>query len=67
MSKLLTTKEVCDRVKLCRQQLWKLERQGKFPKRIPLTEGPRAKKVWREDEIEAWIESRGRGFIGRGA
>jgi len=36
-------------------QLWRLERQGKFPKRI--TVGPQ-RYAWIESELDKWIESR---------
>ncbi|MNK76980.1 Helix-turn-helix domain protein [compost metagenome] len=63
--KHLTTAEVCEMVKLKRQHLWRLIRAGKFPAGIPLGEGPNAKKVWPEAEILAWLDSRGRGLIGK--
>lgn len=61
----LTSREVCALVRLSRQHLWRLIRAGKFPAGIPLGEGPNAKKVWPEHEIQAWLESRGRGLIGK--
>jgi prophage regulatory protein len=36
-------------------QLWRLEKLGKFPKRVRI--GP-ARHGWSEDEIEAWIAAR---------
>ena len=36
-------------------QIWRLEKQGKFPKRIEL--GP-DRRAWAEHEIDAWIASR---------
>ena len=36
-------------------QIWRLEKLGKFPKRIELGPGRRA---WAEHEIDAWIASR---------
>ncbi|MGA9441139.1 MAG: AlpA family phage regulatory protein [Pseudolabrys sp.] len=36
-------------------QIWRLEKQGKFPKRIEIGPGRRA---WAEHEIDAWIPSR---------
>ncbi|MGC1822932.1 MAG: AlpA family phage regulatory protein [Pseudolabrys sp.] len=35
--------------------MWRLEKQGKFPKRIEIGPGRRA---WAEHEIDAWITSR---------
>lgn len=63
--KHLTTTEVCEMVSIGRQHLWRLIRAGKFPAGIPLGEGPSAKKIWPEAEILAWLDSRGRGFIGK--
>jgi prophage regulatory protein len=36
-------------------QIWRLEKLGKFPKRIEIGPGRRA---WAEHEIDAWIASR---------
>ena len=36
-------------------QIWRLEKLGKFPKRIELVPGRRA---WAEHEVDAWIASR---------
>jgi prophage regulatory protein len=36
-------------------QLWRLEKVGKFPRRVPLGAG---RHGWLESEINAWIESR---------
>jgi prophage regulatory protein len=38
-----------------RVQLWRLEKQKRFPKRVTLGPG---KHGWPEHEIDAWIESR---------
>jgi prophage regulatory protein len=36
--------------------LWRLERDGKFPRRIPITAGGR--KGWLEAEVVAWQQER---------
>jgi prophage regulatory protein len=36
-------------------QLWRLEKQGRFPKRITLGQN---RYGWAEHEIDAWLESR---------
>ncbi|MFY9789189.1 MAG: AlpA family phage regulatory protein [Pseudolabrys sp.] len=36
-------------------QIWRLEKQGMFPKRIEIGPGRRA---WAEHEIDVWIASR---------
>ena len=35
--------------------LWRLERDGKFPKRVPLSE---SRHGWAESEIDDWIAER---------
>jgi prophage regulatory protein len=35
--------------------LWRLEREGKFPKRVPLSE---SRHGWAESEIDDWIAER---------
>jgi len=56
MSKLLRLEAVQAKIGgLCRTTIWKLEKDGLFPKRRALT-----KKIvgWDESEIDAWIQSR---------
>jgi predicted DNA-binding transcriptional regulator AlpA len=36
--------------------LWRLERDGKFPRHIPITAGGR--KAWLESEVVAWQQER---------
>lgn len=57
---LLDFSEVRRRTGLGRTTVWRMEREGRFPKRLVI--GPTAVR-WREDEIIAWMESlpRGRG------
>jgi prophage regulatory protein len=38
-------------------QLWRKEKRGEFPKRVPLGA---ARHAWVEDEIDSWIEARAR-------
>jgi prophage regulatory protein len=46
----------CKRISgLSRTQRWRLERVGKFPKRIPLSEKAHG---WLEIEIQGWIRDR---------
>ncbi len=53
--KLLTKKEVRDRVCYSPQHIARLEKAGKFPKRVQL--GPN-RVGWVEAEIDAWIRDR---------
>lgn len=53
MDILLSQTEVCDAVKLCRAQIWRLEKENKFPKRV--TQGRRI--AWRKSEVQKYIEN----------
>ena len=39
-------------------QLWRLEKSGRFPRRVPLTGTPNGRHGWVESEIDAWIQAR---------
>jgi prophage regulatory protein len=56
---ILRQPEVCGRISLSPTQLWRLEKAGKFPERIQISANAIG---WFEDEIEAWIAARPRGF-----
>jgi prophage regulatory protein len=53
--RILTQKEVCDLVRYTPQHIRRLEKAGKFPRRLQL--GPN-KVGWRLVDIEAWIAAR---------
>lgn len=53
--KVLRFKQVKERVGYSRMHLFRLERDGKFPKRVPL--GPNS-VGWLASEIDAWIAAR---------
>ena len=62
MSNLLRFPAVQDKTGgLSRTTIWRLEREGFFPKRRVITPHTVA---WNEDEIDAWIQSRNEG-VGR--
>lgn len=42
--------------------IWRLEKRGKFPQRIQLSDN---RTGWFADEVEAWQEARPRGVEGR--
>jgi prophage regulatory protein len=42
-------------VRFSKPHLWRLERDGKFPKRVPLSA---SRHGWLESEIDAWLERR---------
>ena len=51
---ILNVKEVTSRTKLSRVTIWRLEKEGKFPPRIKISQ----KRIgWRKDEVAKWIES----------
>lgn len=52
---LMTTDEVVEAVGLSRSSIWRLEREGKFPKRRQVS----AQRVgWLRSEVTEWAESR---------
>jgi len=59
---MLSKKQVIKRTGLSGVTIWRLEKAGKFPKRVNLT-GSRV--GWLDEEIELWIETRPRGICGR--
>lgn len=54
-ARVLRLPQVCHRVGLCRSMIYRLESEGRFPRRIKL--GLRA-VGWIESEVEAWIRER---------
>lgn len=53
--RLLTTKQVLERVGLCASEVYSRIREGTFPKQVPL--GP-TRIAFLESEIDAWIDAR---------
>ncbi len=54
---LLRISDVSAMVRLSRTSIWKLERDGKFPRRVRLAGRSVA---WHRDEVVEWISSRER-------
>jgi prophage regulatory protein len=53
--RILSQRAVLARVPVSRTTLWRLERDGHFPKRIQIS----ANRVgWLESDVEAWMEER---------
>ena len=51
---ILNVKDVSLIIKLSRVTIWRLEKEGKFPPRIKISQ----KRIgWRKDEVAKWIES----------
>lgn len=57
----LNIRKVCDRTGLSRSTIWRLERDGRFPKRVKLSPGRTAHV---EAEIEGWIIARAAERVG---
>jgi prophage regulatory protein len=55
--RIIRKKALREKVPLSDSQIWRLEQQDKFPRRIQL--GPMA-VGWYEDEVDDWIETRKR-------
>ena len=53
--RILRDADVRERTGLSRTTRWRLNRRGKFPAAVPLTERAIG---WRESEIAAWIDAR---------
>ena len=53
MDQLLTFKDVSSRTRLGRTSIYRLMRQGRFPR--PKKIGPQAVR-WRESELQEWID-----------
>ncbi len=54
--KILRKNEVMKRVGYSGEHLWRLEKQGNFPRRIELQPGGAV--GWLEHEVEQWIRAR---------
>lgn len=53
--KILSAKEVTNKIGLSRTTIWRMERKGDFPQRIILSPG---RVGWNSDEIDDWLETR---------
>ena len=58
VERLLSKKQVRDIIGLSYAQIARLEKAGKFPNRIRLTDHPRGRCAWLESEIMAWVAKR---------
>ncbi len=56
--KMLSKKDLRELVLYCPQHIDRLERAGKFPKRIRLGNGPKGRVGWIEQEVLDWLTSR---------
>ena len=53
---MLRSREVQQRTGLSRTTIWRLEREGSFPKRVQIS---RNAVAWRESDVAAWIAQKG--------
>jgi len=53
--KLIRYPKLKEKVPLSRSQIWRLEKAGKFPKRIQISDNSVG---WDEADIEGWLQSR---------
>lgn len=56
-TKLLRIKDLTEIIGLSRSHIYKLAKDGKFPKPVPIVEGG-ASVGWLADEIETWLKER---------
>jgi prophage regulatory protein len=56
--KLLNKKALREKTSLSLVHLARLEADGKFPRRVKLTDAPNGRVAWLESDIDAWIELR---------
>lgn len=61
MTKLLNLAEVAARLRLSKSTLYRLLAENRFPKPRRLS---RARVVWAESEIEAWLEAKEGQHVG---
>ena len=53
--KIIRSKEVQELTGLSRTTIWRLEREGKFPTRVPLTD---SNVGWRLTDVQEWIRKK---------
>ena len=59
---ILSPNKTVKKAGISRVTIWRLEKAGKFPKRVNLTD---SRVGWIESEIEEWLQSRPRGICNR--
>jgi predicted DNA-binding transcriptional regulator AlpA len=55
--RLISRKEVCERVGLSYTEIWDRMVHFKFPKGVKLGDKQTSKVMWIEEEIEKWIDN----------
>ncbi len=56
--RLISMKVVEQLTSFSRTEIGRLEKAGKFPKRVPLSGHPRGRMAYVEDEVRDWIVKR---------
>ena len=56
--KILRKEAVSEKVGYTAVHISKLAREGRFPLPVKLGPGPKARVVWIESEVDAWLEER---------
>ncbi len=57
MKRIIGPEETMERTDLSRSTLWRMEKKGKFPQRVTVSEN---RVGWHEEEVSEWIETRPR-------
>ena len=56
--RIISSREVCEIIPYSLMHIGRLERAGKFPRRLRLGPGRTGRVGWRLSEVEQWIEER---------
>ena len=56
MMQLITKKQLLNLVPFCHTHIQRLEKAGKFPKRVKPYRGRNGKAFWVREEVENWIQ-----------
>lgn len=56
--KLLSKKQLREKTSLSLNHLARLEADGKFPRRVKLTDAENGRVAWLESEVDDWIAAR---------
>jgi prophage regulatory protein len=57
MKRIIGPEETMERTDLSRSTLWRMEKKGKFPQRVTVSEN---RVGWYEEEVNEWIDTRPR-------